>query len=254
MAEGREATQLLPGEPLHPIRRTIRYWLTRIVVWLVVRAILRPRLVGRDRLPPGPAVYCFNHMNWMDPFVLMAVLPLRPRLYFFGPKEEDMAVGGRNRLMSWTRTTVSYRPAKSDLLDATRRVGAIFASGGVLAIAGEGRIHASERELTPLNVGPAYFALRSGVPLVPVAINGTSWLRLGRRVRVSVGVPIATGGRPTSDAVEELTAACASGILALVRDQPEMPRPGPVGRWLTELFNDWPEGARPPIEPSTPAA
>lgn len=68
----------------------------------------------------------------------MAVLPFRPRLYFFGPKEEDMAVGGRNRLMSWTRTSVAYRPGKSDLLDATRRVGAVIAAGGVLAIAGEG--------------------------------------------------------------------------------------------------------------------
>ena len=34
-------------------------------------------------------------MNWMDPFVLMATLPMKPRLYFFGPKEEDMGVGGR---------------------------------------------------------------------------------------------------------------------------------------------------------------
>jgi len=230
MAEKRDQPSLLPGKPLHPVRRAIRYWVSRTAAWLVVRAFLRPRLVGRDRLPPGPAVYCFNHLNWTDPFILMAVLPFRPRLYFFGPKEEDMAMGGRNRLMSWTRTSVAYRPGKSDLLDATRRVGGIIATGGVLAIAGEGRIHSSERELTPLNVGPAYFALRSGVHLVPLA----------------------TGGRPTSEAIDKLTADCSAAILALVHDAPELARPGPVGRWLTELFNDWPEGSRPPIGPSTP--
>jgi 1-acyl-sn-glycerol-3-phosphate acyltransferase len=254
MADRREPSSLMPGEPLHPVRRTLRYWAARIAAWLVVRIYLRPRLIGRELLPAGPAVYCFSHMNWTDPFILMAVLPLRPRLYFFGPKEEDMAVGGRNRLMSWTRTTVAYRPGKSDLIDATRRVGAVIASGGVLAIAGEGRIHASERELTPLNVGPAYFALRSGVSLVPIAINGTSWLKFGRRVRIRVGEPMATGGRPTSEAIEALTAECAAAILALVRDEPELEPPGPVGRWLTELFNEWPEGARPPSEPRASAS
>ena len=52
------------------------------------------------------------------------------------------------------------------------------------------------RELLRLEEGPAYFALRSGVPLVPIAINGTSWLRLGRRIRVVVGDPIQANGRP----------------------------------------------------------
>ena len=236
----------LPGRPIHPIRRTFRYWVTRITAWIVVRAYLRPRLEGRARLPAGPAIYCFNHMNWSDPFVLMAILPLRPRLYFFGPKEEDMDVGGRNRVMSWTRTTVSYRPGKNDLLEATRRVSAVLASGGVLGIAGEGRIHASERELLPLEEGPAYFALRAGVPLVPIAISGTSWLRLGRRVHVVVGEPLLATGRPTREAVTELTARCWSALHALVADRPDFRRPGPVGRWLTEAFNDWPDGERPP--------
>ena len=253
MAEKRDQPSPLPGKPLHPVRRAIRYWVSRTAAWLVVRAFLRPRLVGRDRLPPGPAVYCFNHLNWADPFILMAVLPFRPRLYFFGPKEEDMAMGRRNRLMSWTRTSVAYRPGKSDLLDATRRVGGIIASGGVLAIAGEGRIHSSERGLTPLNVGPAYFAIRSGVPLVPLAINGTSWLRFSRRVNIRVGEPLATAGRPTSEAVDVLTARCTAALRAIVREQPEMAMPGPVGRWMTELFNDWPEGSRPPIGPEAPA-
>ena len=48
-----------------------------------------------------------------------------------------------------------------------------------------------ERDLLPLSEGAAYFALRSGVPLVPIAINGTSWLRFGSRVRVRVGEPLA---------------------------------------------------------------
>ena len=219
--------------------------MTRLVSWALIRAYIRPRLVGRERLPPGPAIYCFNHMNWSDPFILMAILPFRPRLYFFGPKEDDMAVGGRNRLMAWTRSSVPYRPGKNDLLEATRRVRAVLASGGVLGIAGEGRIHASERELLPLEEGPAYFALRSGVPLVPIAIRGTSWLRLGRLVTVTVGEPLVGSGRPTREAVDELTARCWSSLHALVVDHAELAEPGPVGRWVTEVFNDWPEGERP---------
>ncbi|HEU0236511.1 MAG TPA: HAD-IA family hydrolase [Candidatus Limnocylindrales bacterium] len=236
----------LPGPPIHPWRRTVRYWLSRTVVWLLARAYIRLRVEGRERLPAGPAVYCFNHLNWADPFVLMATLPFRPRLYFFGPKEENMSAGGRNRLMLWTGTAVPYRPGKNDLLEATRRVRAVFAAGGVLAIAGEGRIHAGEAELLPLNEGAAYFALRSGVPIVPLAINGTSWLRLGRRVRVRIGQPIATSGRPTREAVAALTEETWGRLHDLVADHPDYRPPGPVGRWLTELFNDWPEGERPP--------
>jgi 1-acyl-sn-glycerol-3-phosphate acyltransferase len=221
------------------------------VAWIVARAYLRPRLEHRERLPDGPAIYCFNHLGWTDPFVLMATLPFRPRLYFFGPMEEDMAVGGRNRLMSWTCATVPYRPGKNNLLEATRRVSAVLASGGVLAIAGEGRIHASEHEILPLQEGPAYFALRSGVPLVPVAISGTSWLRLGRRVHVVVGEPIPALGRPRRESVDALTAACWTALHDLVADRPDFPRPGPVGRWLTEVFNDWPEGARPEVSGPT---
>jgi hypothetical protein len=33
-------------------------------------------------------------------------------------------------------------------------------------------------------------------------------------------------------------------LLELVADAPELTVPGPFGRWLTELFNDWPEGSR----------
>jgi 1-acyl-sn-glycerol-3-phosphate acyltransferase len=234
----------LPGPRINPIRRTIRYWVSRLVVAGTTRAYLRVGLEGREHLPAGPAIYCFNHMSWADPFVLMAVLPMRPRLWFFGPKEEDMAVGGRNRLMSWTGTTIPYKPAKNDLLDATRHVGAVIATGSVVAIAGEGRIHARESELLPVSEGAAYFALRSGIPLVPIAIHGTSWLRFGGRVLVAVGEPIPIAGRPTRERVGEATTALTAALHGMVAGGPELSVPGRFGRWVTERFNDWPEGSR----------
>jgi 1-acyl-sn-glycerol-3-phosphate acyltransferase len=230
--------------PLHPIRRTIRYWASQLVVRAVTRGWMRLECEGLERLPGGPAIYCFNHLSWADPFVLMATLPMRPRISFFGPKEEDMAVGGRNRLMQWTGTTIPYKPGKNDLLEATRKVGAVIREGGVVAIAGEGRIGALESSLLPLNDGPAYFALRSHVPAVPIAINGTSWLRFGGRVRVRVGEPIVGTGRPDRASVAAMTAALQASLEALIADAPEPERTGRTGSWLTERFNDWPEGSR----------
>ena len=233
------------GEPtVHPLRRTIRYYLSRIVVSILTRGFFRVSLEGRERLPAGSAIYCFNHLSWSDPFMLMAILPFRPRLFFFGPKEEDMLVGGRNRLMHWTGTAIPYKPGKNDLLDATRRVGAVIKDGGVVAIAGEGRIHPGERDLLPLSEGAAYFALRSGVPLVPIAINGTSWLHFGGRVRVRVGEALPASGRPTRVAIGHLTDGATASLLAMLADAPDVQPPGRAGRWLTERFNDWPEGSR----------
>jgi 1-acyl-sn-glycerol-3-phosphate acyltransferase len=224
-----------------------------LFAWLAVRALFRVRVEGRDRLPAGPALLCFNHQSWTDPFVLMATLPWRPRLYFFGPKESDMSKGARNRIMTWTGTAIPFRPTKDDLIEATRKVESVFEQGGVVAIAGEGRIHAGERELFPLDEGAAFFALRSHVPLVPVAINGTSWLAFGRTIRVRVGEPIPTGGRPNHEAVVELSSQAWTALHDLVADYRDPVPPAPGSRWyrFTETFNEWPEGGR---EAARPAA
>jgi 1-acyl-sn-glycerol-3-phosphate acyltransferase len=233
-----------------PVRRLLTLAFNKTVAGLFARV----RLEGRERLPKAPYVICFNHLSWADPIVLVAAMPARPRMWFFGPKEDDMMVGLRNRLMRWSATPVPYRPGNRDLVDATRRVKMLLDQGGVLAVAGEGRIHVGERIVPPLNDGAAFFALRAGVPVVPVAINGTNWLGFGRTVRVRIGDPISVEGYDSRRGVPELTAEIRRRLEALVADFPDRPPPGRFGRWLTEVFNEWPEGGRPELSDAPPAA
>lgn len=236
-------------EPLlpEPEYRAFRVRLLRLACRVVVGGLLRIRVEHPEHWSGGPAIYCFNHLNWVDPLVLLAVLPLRPHYAMFGPKEADMTVGARNRLMSWAGFSIPYRPEKSDLLPTTRRVGKVLDRGWVIAIAGEGRIHRGERELTPLADGTAYFAIRSGVPVIPLAINGTSWHAFRRGVRIRVGTPIAPPDRATHQAIATLTAQVEDALLSMTADFADPPMPGRRFQRLTEWFNDWPEGARPDL-------
>jgi 1-acyl-sn-glycerol-3-phosphate acyltransferase len=230
-----------------PVHRPFRFGVLRLCIRIIVRLLFRVRLEGADRLPDGPAMYCSNHLNWTDPLILLSVLPAAPKLAMFGPKEADMTQGARNRLIVWAGFGIPYRPEKTDLLETTRRVQRVLADGWVIVIFGEGRIHRGERELLPLAEGTAFFALRAGVPIVPIAINGTSWLGFRRTIRIRVGEPIHPAGRASRESVGALTRQAEDALLRLVADFPDRPRPGTLGRWLTELFNDWPEGRRPAL-------
>jgi 1-acyl-sn-glycerol-3-phosphate acyltransferase len=236
-----------------PARSWRRYRVARAFVGQVARLYSRVRVEGLERLPAGPSILCFSHESWADPIFLLAALPLRPRAYFFGPEQEDMRRGFRNRIMRWSGLVIPYRPGKRGLVAATARAATLLDQGSLIAIAGEGRIHSGEGFVLPLRGGPAYLALRAGVPIVPVSINGTGWLGFRRIVRIRVGLPIETSsrpvGRPSASDIARLSEQTQLALEMLVADFPDQPRSGLVGRWLTELFNDWPNGSRPPAQP-----
>jgi 1-acyl-sn-glycerol-3-phosphate acyltransferase len=232
-----------------PLRPAWRYRVTRLAAAILAHAYTGCWAEGRSNIPRRPVVLCFSHQNWADPAYVLAALPARPCCHFFGPEQEDMRRGVRNRLMRWAGIAVPYQPGRRGLVAATRRAEELLRRGDSVAIAGEGRIHAGEAVILPLLEGPAYLALRAGVPLVPVAINGTSWLGFRRRVRVRIGQPIDAEGSSDEHvdpaAVAALTARTREDLLLLTAGFPDPPKSRWLGGWLTELFNEWPEGVRP---------
>ena len=109
--------------PLHPFRRTLRYWASRLVAGAVTRAWLGSRCEGFDRLPNGP-----GDLLLQPPVVVGSVradghppdaaapVVLRPQGGGHGRRRSQPAHGtgpGRRSRTSPARTTCSRRPARS---------------------------------------------------------------------------------------------------------------------------------------------
>ncbi len=152
---------------------------------------------------------------------LMAILPFRPRLFFFGPKEEDMLTGGRNRVMHWTGTTIPYKPGKNDLLD-----GDSTGRGGHQGRRGRGhRRRGPDRRRTSPSCCRSTTGRRSSrcartSPSCRSPSVGTIWLRFGGRVTVRVGEPIVIAGRPDRATIAATSETCGPGWLAPPRRCP----------------------------------
>jgi 1-acyl-sn-glycerol-3-phosphate acyltransferase len=216
----------------------------RLFLRCVSAVYVQVRVEGAERLPPGDGGYivCFNHPSWLDPLVIAGWWPdRRRRLFIFGPREQDMTVGARNALITWTGYGVPFQPGGADALDATRRSLAVLRGGGVLAIAGEGRLSDHEGDPLPFEPGVGHFAQLARVPIVPLSVDGTRWVHFRSRVRLVIGEPIdprAFGsGRAAAARIAD---AARDGVAAGLTGVTDRPTPGPFGAWLSELFNDRP--------------
>jgi len=208
---------------------TLRYRVMRAIDIGIVRLLFDVRAEGLERWPAAPFCLVLNHHNGWDPMLALAATPVRPRVTWFGPKEADFSRGFRNRLMAFYGGVIPYNPEKTTLTSAVRAVRKVFASEGVLGIFAEGRVGFRETELLPFEDGAVAFAAGSGVPVVPCAIVGSTFLWFRKRVTFRYGHPI-----PTDDARDRAGRAALDervrlALLALLPDQePRLPRRRPL--------------------------
>jgi 1-acyl-sn-glycerol-3-phosphate acyltransferase len=89
--------------------------------------------------------------------------------------------------------------------------------------------------------GAAFFALRGGAPIVPMAIIGAHWLRFGKTLTMRVGPVIELRGRrPDRDGVASLTVEVQAALERLIEGVVDEPPPGRFGRWMTDALAERP--------------
>jgi len=215
---------------------TPRYRVMRGVNIALVRLLFEIRTDGLEGWPPAPFCLVLNHHNGWDPMLALAATPETPRITWFGPKEADFSRGFRNRLMAFYGGVIPYNPEKTTLTSAVRAVRRVFAAGGVLGIFAEGTVGFRETELLPFEDGAIAFAAASGVPIVPCAIVGSTFMWFRRRVVFRYGKPIPTDGARGREARAALDEQVRAAMIALLPEvEPRLPRRRPL-RFLGDLL------------------
>ncbi|MEA2673099.1 MAG: hypothetical protein QOI92_291, partial [Chloroflexota bacterium] len=78
------AMRSLPRGDLSPFQRWARNLFARTIAKLIIRTWFRVEVIGAERFQHGAAVYCFNHLSWLDPLLILAAFPTHPRINFNG--------------------------------------------------------------------------------------------------------------------------------------------------------------------------
>lgn len=151
--------------------------------WPAARAAtaVLPLTVERRGPPPrGAMVAVVNHFSFADP--LMAGLVLRRPVRFLALDE----LWGQSRALDWTLAAFGAIPLPRERgvpLGALRSAVRHLRRGGAVGVFPEGRRVAEWGE-SPLRPGAAWLSLRTGAPVVPVALWGTGRVMPRESMRV----------------------------------------------------------------------
>ncbi|WP_369053590.1 lysophospholipid acyltransferase family protein [Kineococcus terrestris] len=176
------------------------YWLIKLLLAEpVVRAVFRPWVRGLENVPAsGAAILASNHLSVTDPVFLPVVL--RRRVTFIAKAEMFTVRGPLGRLAAGFFRSVGQLPVDRSGGRASQAAiegaVAVLRRGELFGIYPEGT-RSPDGRLYRGRTGVARIALRSGAPVVPVAMIGTEHVMARgkvlpsvRRVGVVIGEPL----------------------------------------------------------------
>jgi len=229
------AQTAFPPADLLPVRReaTLAYRAVRFIGVPLLRLVFRFEVVGRDNIPrSGNYIVIANHLNWLDEFALLLLFPVEPRIHFLA--DPTILV---TRKVQWfiVRRTGGFVPVVRERHGDQalfRHVDRALEVGGSVAIFPEGNYGPKEGELMPFKKGFAHFAIKAGVPVIPVALSGTKDLWFRKRIKVVIGKAI----DPAGHTPESLTDAGFESVKELMPPYREETGRKLLRKQLTNLF------------------
>jgi 1-acyl-sn-glycerol-3-phosphate acyltransferase len=240
------------------IRAGIAYRLARAVgrVLLIGVCGFRVDARGRENLPKGGGYILLAavHRGWMDPFLALDALPAEPRVWTLGSGASGFDRRWKERLLRLVGGVLPVWRGGIGIdvhVDAAR---AVLERGGVFSTFVEGTIGGPPDRPTPFRQGAFVIALRTGAPIVPLAVAGAEELYRGKRFATRILPPVtmaelagdAWSGVPEPGSRQELAVArhAAEALEAMLAPVIAEIHPGTVDpperrrrwRWLTGLL------------------
>ncbi len=168
---------------------TFRLRIARWVLARLIHLVFRVSARGVENIPKGNYIALANHLLWIDPFLLFALLPAEPRVYFIGANQA-VNRGWKAWLMQVFDVMIPFergsRWVGKEVFEKPLRV---LKGGAVLAFFPEGDSGKEEGKLMPLQRGIGHIILQAAYPIVPIALSGTLELYWRKEITVKIGKP-----------------------------------------------------------------
>ena len=148
---------------------------------------MRVETSGQEHLPKGGYLLIgAAHRGWMDPFLVMHAVPLKPRVWFLGSGPSTFTSKLRERFIHRLGGLLPVWRGGVGIDAHVAAARAVIANGGVFAQMPEGTVSGPAGRIGPFRAGAALIALRTGAPIVPLAMAGSEELYIGRRLATRV--------------------------------------------------------------------
>ena len=174
-------------------RASILYRVLRLVGRFVLFGLFRFRIAtsGQERLPRAGGYLLIGaaHRGWMDPFLVIHALPLEPRAWFLGSAPSTFTTRWREVLIHRLGGLLPVWRGGLGVEQHVDAARAVTRNGAVFAQMPEGTVSGPAGRIGVFRNGAALIALRTGAPIVPLAMAGSEELYIGRRMATEVLEP-----------------------------------------------------------------
>ncbi len=191
----------------------------RIVIALlrvIFLILFRVEKVGEKNIPKeGAYIVCANHRSNWDPPILVSSIK---RVSYIMAKEELF----KNNFIKWIAKKCCVFPVKRGKMDIESMKFAlkVLKDEQILVIFPEGTRNGMEKNGRAQN-GTAFMALKTGVPVIPVGIQGT--LKPFHKVKLNYGKPLDFSkyktNKPEKELLDKVSKEIMDNIIMLTNEK-----------------------------------
>lgn len=167
------------------MKKVFREIMKKIVVgflFVYCKIVYRLEIKGTENIPEGQVIFCGNHRSFIDAPIIKVTCKKDVRFL----AKESLAKNKFLAFLGWTFEVIYVKRDEKDI-SALKNTLSLLKKGDSIALFPEGTRNGLEKGES-VKGGAAFFAIKSGVQVIPVGIGGE--LKPFKKTTVTYGKPL----------------------------------------------------------------
>ena len=183
-------------------------------IWIYCKIVYRFKVVGKENIPKnGAVIICGNHRTFLDPPLIEVTCGRYTRFL----AKEELTKNKFLAFLGWVFESILVKRDSKDVA-ALKESLKVLKNGDCLALFPEGTRNGIAKG-EKVKDGAAFFAVRSGAPVIPCGIKGGE--KGNKKVTITYGKPLDFSeykGSKDKEVLDKITDEIMSDILELAKN------------------------------------